>query len=166
MNTNQKDLKFKNNIKYYFDEIKQIYYKVNNDYKKIVKLSKNDLTKVFYFKEIEDIIKLKSVNKKVWINNINLYYRTHRFEWTYKGVKYETIDIPFIEQQLQLNNDPIFIEACPWGKYLGYHNGEVWAVYFGPDLPNVQLFRIDLDGNHTNKWTKVNNVKNFQIIPE
>ena len=149
----------KNPIKYFSDGDNS--YKVNYDYKIVTKLSNKGI-KHLEFSEVEGIEKFSKLQKDTWVQKLNEYYRTHRFQWDFNGRQFETIDTPFSKEQLQNNEDPILKEAFPYHQYLGFHNGEVWAVSMGSYLPQVQLGRITNTGERRQKWTNVNNVKNFQ----
>ena len=150
----------KNALRYFSDANSS--YKVNYEYKSIIKLGNKGI-KYIDFSEVETIEKLSKLKKDIWTQRLNEYYRTHRFEWVFKGRQFETVDTPFSTTQLQENNDPILMEAFPYHKFLAFHNGEVWAVYWsGNYYPRMQLGRVTNTGERRQKWTDVNNVKNFQ----
>jgi hypothetical protein len=153
-----------NPLKYFIDTESNTCYKVNYEYEIVTRLGAKGITH-HKFSELETLDKVEAFNKlqkDKWVSRLNEYYRTHRFEWYYNNRLFETVDTPFSEKQLQENVDPALRKEFPYHQYLGFHNGEVWAICMGGYLPTVQLGRIDNKGKVIRKWTNVNNVKNFQ----
>ena len=149
------------NIQHLMTKDGHSFYYINHDYKKVICICNNKMTKPVYDEVLPLIPEMNKLSKNRWNAIENEFYATNNFEWMYEKNWYQTFGERYAKDAWPEDLPPN--EGSDGYEFLCFHNGQIWSALFGGNyMPQVCLNRTDISGKKITKWTNVRNIRNFR----